>query len=420
MSDTEQLSAYIDGELPTRERAVLEARLLTEPALRRELESLRATSALLRDLPPMTAPRSFTLSPEMLNPPAPPSSQKRAATWLIFPTAPAYSAISAAAAVLLFSLGVFILLASALPTPTASFAPVEQQAEDVSPIDLTAVALAPTTFASSRSLLATDSAFRSTVTAVPFQRATTASPPGDLGFAAEGGGTLSSANGPEAPADPLDATLMPNSAVFATSEPRARLTEEPAPMVDGFIDDVDGNESLTDESLDDEQAEAEADFGGDAPALVMPQIGGEAAGAAEDAIAEDEAEVEAVEALTEETVAEEQAEEMPDVVATEDVLEAPPLVAEAFEPTTTATATATPAIVAGQATRFVLPTPAAQQEPTALLPPPTTAPVQTNERRAQPFAGVDTALVLAGVMLTLGIVMLVIAVGTTVARRRSR
>jgi hypothetical protein len=57
------LSTYIDGELDPTERNRLEQRLDSEPLLRQELESLRETTALLHDLPPLTPPRSFTLDP---------------------------------------------------------------------------------------------------------------------------------------------------------------------------------------------------------------------------------------------------------------------------------------------------------------------------------------------------------------------
>lgn len=57
----ELLSAYLDGQLSAEERARLEAQLATEPALRAELEALRHTVALVRDLPPVPIPRNFIL-----------------------------------------------------------------------------------------------------------------------------------------------------------------------------------------------------------------------------------------------------------------------------------------------------------------------------------------------------------------------
>lgn len=59
------LSAYLDGQLTTRQRARLEARLKDIPQLRTALEDLDNTRALLRSLPRMRSPRNFTLTPAM-------------------------------------------------------------------------------------------------------------------------------------------------------------------------------------------------------------------------------------------------------------------------------------------------------------------------------------------------------------------
>lgn len=64
--DLELLSAYIDNQLSAAERANLEKRLRADPALRAELEELRTTALVLRDLPPLPPPRSFTLDPAMV------------------------------------------------------------------------------------------------------------------------------------------------------------------------------------------------------------------------------------------------------------------------------------------------------------------------------------------------------------------
>ena len=55
----EQLSAYLDGELTADEALDLEAALQTDEVLQAELESLRQTRQLLRQLPPETAPDHF-------------------------------------------------------------------------------------------------------------------------------------------------------------------------------------------------------------------------------------------------------------------------------------------------------------------------------------------------------------------------
>jgi hypothetical protein len=65
--DYELLSAYIDGELTDDERTALEQRLAKESFLQRELDLLRTTVALIHYLQPMTAPRNFTLTDEMVN-----------------------------------------------------------------------------------------------------------------------------------------------------------------------------------------------------------------------------------------------------------------------------------------------------------------------------------------------------------------
>lgn len=67
----ELLSAYLDGQLGARERARLEAQLATEPALRAELEALRRTVALVRELPTVPIPRNFILAQTMAARPRP-------------------------------------------------------------------------------------------------------------------------------------------------------------------------------------------------------------------------------------------------------------------------------------------------------------------------------------------------------------
>ncbi|MEZ0395038.1 MAG: zf-HC2 domain-containing protein [Anaerolineales bacterium] len=71
--DLEQLSAYLDGQLPQAEAARLESRLAADPALAAALEELRQARAVLRRAPRRRAPRAFTLTPQMagLKPPVP-------------------------------------------------------------------------------------------------------------------------------------------------------------------------------------------------------------------------------------------------------------------------------------------------------------------------------------------------------------
>ena len=62
----ELLSAYLDGQLSEQEKRVLEGRMLSQPELRNELEALRRTQAVLRNVPRLRVPRNFTLSPKDL------------------------------------------------------------------------------------------------------------------------------------------------------------------------------------------------------------------------------------------------------------------------------------------------------------------------------------------------------------------
>lgn len=67
----ELLSAYLDGQLGADERARLEEQLATDLALRAELETLRRTVALVRDLPQVPVPRNFILPQTMAVRPRP-------------------------------------------------------------------------------------------------------------------------------------------------------------------------------------------------------------------------------------------------------------------------------------------------------------------------------------------------------------
>ena len=64
--DLQLISDYLDNGLSNKEKERLEARLLHEPLLRTELESLQRTRTMLRSLPRRRAPRNFTLTPAMV------------------------------------------------------------------------------------------------------------------------------------------------------------------------------------------------------------------------------------------------------------------------------------------------------------------------------------------------------------------
>jgi hypothetical protein len=71
--DVEQLSAYLDGNLPRADSARLEARLAADTELASLYQDLREARSLLRRLPQRRAPRRFTLSPKAVGvrPPLP-------------------------------------------------------------------------------------------------------------------------------------------------------------------------------------------------------------------------------------------------------------------------------------------------------------------------------------------------------------
>lgn len=94
-SELELLSAYLDNALPQVERAALEQRLSAEPGLRRELEALQGTLAVLKNAPTLAPPRNFTLDPAQYRRQTP---ANRRILWL------PVSVIGAAAALLLVAL----------------------------------------------------------------------------------------------------------------------------------------------------------------------------------------------------------------------------------------------------------------------------------------------------------------------------
>ncbi|MBI5669569.1 MAG: zf-HC2 domain-containing protein [Chloroflexi bacterium] len=128
--DLELLSAYLDGELTAAERSALDARLQREPELRRELDTLRATVGLIRALPPLKAPRDYTLDERLIRP---------ARLW-IFPATATFSAISAAAATLLLVLGVITLLTANAPKSAPSAGAPQVAAQPTQQITPTAAA----------------------------------------------------------------------------------------------------------------------------------------------------------------------------------------------------------------------------------------------------------------------------------------
>jgi hypothetical protein len=64
--ELEQLSAYLDGQLNETEKKQIETRLAQEPELREAYEGLRKTKLLFSRIRRVRAPRSFALTPEMV------------------------------------------------------------------------------------------------------------------------------------------------------------------------------------------------------------------------------------------------------------------------------------------------------------------------------------------------------------------
>lgn len=110
--DLDQLSAYLDNALAAEDRAAFETRLAADADLRRELERLRLTKNLIGTLPLLRPPRPLTLTRDMVAPPR----------VLVFPATVAFSAMSAAAAIIVLLTGVLLLATGRADQPTANIA----------------------------------------------------------------------------------------------------------------------------------------------------------------------------------------------------------------------------------------------------------------------------------------------------------
>ncbi|HMD89451.1 MAG TPA: hypothetical protein VKF38_09840 [Anaerolineaceae bacterium] len=64
----QQISEYLDDQLPPKDKNQLEDRIRLSPDLRAGLEELRQTRLVLRSVPQRKAPHNFTLTPEMVRP----------------------------------------------------------------------------------------------------------------------------------------------------------------------------------------------------------------------------------------------------------------------------------------------------------------------------------------------------------------
>ena len=130
----ELLSAYLDDQLSAEERERLEAQLASDPTLDAELETLRHTVSLVRDLPQVEVPRNFILPQTMAARPRPaPSPRPRLARF-----APLLTAATAVASFLFVAVLSRDLVFRG--SPELAFAPpapqmaAEAPAEEMAPV----------------------------------------------------------------------------------------------------------------------------------------------------------------------------------------------------------------------------------------------------------------------------------------------
>lgn len=125
--DLEQLSAYLDGALSDKERAIIEARLKLEPELRGNLHELRLSKEGMKSLPEIRIPRSFLLSPDVVGSRSPSFN---------FPTLEFATVVTAIAFVALVGLD-YISNQTVLPSRVAPAVMQEMQADAVEGEEMT-------------------------------------------------------------------------------------------------------------------------------------------------------------------------------------------------------------------------------------------------------------------------------------------
>lgn len=143
----ELLSAYLDDEVSAQERAQIERALAQDPDTAWRLNALRQTVALVKELPRLTLPRSFTLSEADIAPRAQTSAR---APWWRPLLAPLLLRNATAIAALLFAVLMLGDLAPRLASPAAPpqavmlKAPAMEDADATpAPSDVTARSAAP-------------------------------------------------------------------------------------------------------------------------------------------------------------------------------------------------------------------------------------------------------------------------------------
>ena len=133
--DYELLSAYLDDMLETSQRAELEVRLNNDSELRAELNALRQMVQLVRSLPELAAPRSYTLTPEQAlkirSERVRPAAEGRILRFVV-------PVLSAAASMMLVLFGLALLLnspGSSVTTPSIAMATLTGDAASASASD---------------------------------------------------------------------------------------------------------------------------------------------------------------------------------------------------------------------------------------------------------------------------------------------
>lgn len=118
--DVDLLSAYLDDQLSTGDRAALEARLNAEPTLQDGLEQLRRTVAVLRAVPEVAIPRSFRLDPAKY--------RRSIPYWARYGTMRAVAMVGSAAATFMILFGLLMSRTGFAPQMISSTSPQNTQA----------------------------------------------------------------------------------------------------------------------------------------------------------------------------------------------------------------------------------------------------------------------------------------------------
>ncbi len=350
--DYELLSAYIDGALSDTERAAFEVRLQAEAELRNELDALQATVTLLNNLPLRKAPRDFTLD-----------ARYARRTSSLF-TSATFSALSTAAAIVLFAVGAYLFSGTNASSPNALAIPAQGAQSAFLP---TATSADAGTLDKAAVVTATDAEVLSDI-------GTT----GTTDNNASGTGATGQVNGFTQENTPAEAPVGGQLPLFQGDSAQATQTID-----DGIAA---GSSAAASAPSDVQRRTDEATATDFSLQSSAPSSGGETNSAAA----------------------------MPPAPSEEIQVEPTSLAFAAIQPAMTATAAST-------IDEFV----AATAAPTELAKPsatsmPTQTPAPTATLIPIPDLPSTTGDVLPIVVMVLGIVFLLVAVGTTIVRRRNR